>query len=105
MDNGGCARRRGDPSVRGRAAEKFGRLFVVMLLYSLCYGATLPLANVLIFRHAAKARVEAPSVFIWAPIAWALTGYFLTGLRQLGFTKSDGADALKLAAILSVAWP
>ena len=42
-------------------------------------------------------------MFLWAPIAWALVGYFLTGLRQAGITKSDGADALKLAAICSLA--
>jgi hypothetical protein len=42
-------------------------------------------------------------VFLWAPVAWALIGYFLTGLRQLRGTGGDGPDALYLAAILSVA--
>jgi MFS family permease len=77
--------------------EKFGPLFVVMLLYSMAYAATLPLANALVLRHAANA----PNVFIWAPVAWALVGYFLTGLRQAK-GAGDGSDCLYLAAILSV---
>jgi MFS family permease len=41
-------------------------------------------------------------VFLWAPVAWALVGYFLTGMRQVRKTGGDGPDALYLAAILSV---
>ena len=35
-------------------------------------------------------------------MAWALIGYFLTGLRQLWKLSGDGPDSLYLAAILSV---
>lgn len=79
-------------------SERFIPLFSIMFLYSMAYTATLPLANALIFRHAGP---SAPNVFIWAPIAWALAGYFLTGLRQMRGT-GDGSDCLYLAAILSV---
>ena len=78
--------------------QRFTPLFVVMLLYSMAYTATLPLANALIFRHAAP---QAAKIFIWAAIAWALAGYFLTGLRQIRGT-GDGNDCLYLAGILSV---
>ncbi len=86
--------------------EKFGGLFVTMFLYSLFYGATLPLVNGLVFRHVAETGVaEAtiiPWIFVWGPIGWSLTGYVLAGLRQWGITKADGSDALKLAAVLSL---
>ncbi|MHC4911530.1 MAG: MFS transporter, partial [Planctomycetota bacterium] len=65
--------------------RRFGSLFGVMLLYSLCYAATLPLVNSLMFAQLAENQldisVHSPGIFIWAPIAWALVGYFLTGWR------------------------
>jgi MFS family permease len=70
-----------------------------MLLYSLCYAATIPLVNALMFRHLPK---QAPDIFIWAPIAWALIGYFLTGWRSLRKREGDGSDCLWLASVLSV---
>ncbi|NUQ62762.1 MAG: MFS transporter [Pirellulales bacterium] len=80
--------------------QNFSRLFVVMLFYSICYAGTLPLANTVLFRHAAA---DQGKVFIWAPIAWALAGYFLTGWRNLRKGEGDGSDCLKLAAVLSLA--
>jgi len=41
-------------------------------------------------------------IFIWAPIAWALSGYFLTGWRWKFKTGAEGRDCLVLAAVLSV---
>jgi len=79
---------------------RFLGVFVVMLLYSFLYAATLVLVNVMVFRHVSGD--VAPKVFIWAPIAWALVGYFLTGLRQMRKAEGDGSDALYLAAVLSV---
>ncbi|MCX7008181.1 MAG: MFS transporter [Kiritimatiellaeota bacterium] len=81
--------------------QKFGSLFIVMLLYSTCYAATLPLANAMLFAHVK----DVPSqglVFIWAPIAWALVGYFLSGWRMLRKGENDGSDCMKLAAALSL---
>ena len=48
--------------------KTFGGLFVTMLGWSLCYAATMPLVNGVLFR-----RLDGLSgtVFIWAPIAWA----------------------------------
>jgi nucleoside transporter len=81
--------------------KTFGRLFVVMLLYSLCYAATIPLVNALMFRHLPDAD-KSSEIFIWAPIAWALIGYFLTGWRSLRKSEGDGSDCLALASALSV---
>ncbi len=86
--------------------RKFAGLFVVMLLYSLCFAATLPLVNSMMFRQLAANNLDvgaiSPKIFIWAPIAWALAGYFLTGCRWIFKTGEQGRDCLYLAAILSV---
>ena len=78
-----------------------------MFLYCLCYAATLPLANGMIFRHVAETNVDVmvitPWIFVWGNIGWALAGYVLAGLRHRAITKADGSDALKLAALLSAA--
>ena len=87
--------------------RKFGSLFLVMLLYALFFAATLPLVNSLMFYHLAKNEVDiaakSPYIFMWAPIAWALAGYFLTGWRWVFKTGEEGRDCLVLAAVLSFA--
>jgi len=84
----------------------FKSLFVVMFLYSLCYAATLPLANSIMFHHLAKNNldpgVHSKWIFIWAPVAWAFIGWSLTGWRWIFKTGELGKDCLYLAAILSV---
>ncbi len=84
----------------------FKSLFVVMFLYSLCYAATLPLANSIMFHHIAKNNldpgVHSKWIFIWAPVAWAFIGWSLTGWRWIFKTGEQGRDCLYLAAILSV---
>jgi nucleoside transporter len=91
---------------------KFWGMFWTMLAYSVCYTATLPLVNKVLFTHIPEdANIVFLSlpisvralVFLWAPVAWALVGYFLTGMRQVRKTGGDGPDALYLAAILSAA--
>jgi MFS family permease len=81
--------------------KTFGRLFVVMLLYSMCYTATLPLVFGLAFRYAPNPQLS-KKILIWAPVAWALIGYFLTGWRSLRKSEGDGSDCLWLASVLSV---
>jgi nucleoside transporter len=81
---------------------KFKPLFLVMLLYSMLYGATLPLVNLVMFRHLKEINTDAGSIFIWAPVAWALIGYMLSGWRNLRKAEGDGSDCLKFAALLSV---
>lgn len=86
--------------------RRFGSLFGVMLVYSLCYAATLPLVNSLMFAQLAENQldisVHSPGIFIWAPVAWALVGYFLTGWRWVFKTGGEGRDCLFLAGALSV---
>ena len=89
--------------------DTFKSLFVVMLLFSFCYAASLPLVNSLMFHQLGEvfsddtaADAASANIFIWAPIAWALVGYFLTGWRWKFKTGQQGRDCLYLAAILSV---
>ncbi len=85
--------------------KTFKSLFTVILLYSLCYAATLPLVNALMFFHLDKNGVDPAKssyIFVWAPVAWALAGYFLTGWRWVFKTAAEGRDCLVLAAVLSV---
>jgi nucleoside transporter len=85
----------------------FQSLFTVIFLYSLCFAATLPLVNSLMFYHLGQNNVDigrsSPYIFMWAPIAWALAGYFLTGWRWIFKTAEQGRDCLILGAVLSVA--
>jgi len=82
--------------------SKFKPLFLVMLGYSALYAATIPLVNSLMFSHLTDPGKQSPGIFIWAPVAWALVGYALTGWRNLRKGEGDGSDCLKFAAILSV---
>ncbi len=79
----------------------FKGLFSAMLLYSLFFAATMPLVNSLMFSHLTDVGAQSPKIFIWAPVAWALVGYFLTGWRWKFKTEGQGKDCLYLAAILS----
>lgn len=85
------------------AARKktFGSLFAAMGLYSLCYAATLPLVNSLMFCHLTNPGRQSPGIFIWAPIAWALVGWLLTGWRRLK-RRGDGSDCLVFAGVISL---
>ena len=58
--------------------DKFTPLLIVMLGYSVCYAATLPLVNAVLFAAKPDGATQA-KVFIWAPVAWALVGWSLTG--------------------------
>ncbi len=80
---------------------KFPGLFVVMGLYSLCYAATVPVVNSLMFSHLTDAASQSPNIFIWAPIAWVISGLLLTGWRRLK-GSGDGSDCLKLAGGISL---
>ncbi|OHB72080.1 MAG: hypothetical protein A2V70_20950 [Planctomycetes bacterium RBG_13_63_9] len=81
--------------------QKFMGLFVVMLFYSMCYAATMPLVNAVLFSQVEDGATQG-KVFIWAPIAWALVGYSLTGWRMTRKSEGDGSDCLTFASILSV---
>ncbi len=78
---------------------KFWGMFWTMLAYSVLYTATLPLVNKMLFGQLPSADTW---VFLWAPVSWALIGYFLTGFRQWFKLPGDGPDSLYLAAILSI---
>jgi nucleoside transporter len=85
---------------------KFWGMFWTMFAYSIFYTATLPLVNK-VLNHCFPADNQdlswvQPWVFLWAPVAWALIGYLLTGFRKLRNIGGDGPDSLYLASILSV---
>jgi len=79
--------------------QTFKGMFTVMFLWSLLYAATLPLVNAILFRHVVP-ETERGLVFLWAPVAWALVGYFLTGWRNVRGGEGDGSDCLLLSAVL-----
>ena len=89
--------------------EQFKPLLIVMFLYSLCYAATLPLVNAVLFAGTADIQdagvklATQGKVFIWAPIAWALVGWSLTGWRMTREKQGNGEDCLYFAAALSLA--
>ena len=89
--------------------KTFGSLFAAMFGWSLCYAGTMPLVNAALFAHMKEFATMFPSmkdvsgtVFIWAPIGWAIVGYSLSGWRMLRSGESDGSDAMILAAVLGV---
>jgi MFS family permease len=79
---------------------RFWGMFVTMFIYSICYTATIPLVVKMLY---AQLPAEDTWIFFWAPVSWALIGYFLTGMRQLRKTGGDGPDCLYLGALLSLA--
>lgn len=80
---------------------RFAGLFIIMFLYSVFYAATLPLVNAVLFTKVPDVASQG-KVFMWAPVAWAITGYFLTGWRWAFKTAEKGRDCLFLAAALSL---
>jgi MFS family permease len=82
--------------------KTFRGLFATMLGWSFCYAATMPLVNSVLFRYVQDTPTRG-KVFIWAPVAWALVGYALSGWRVLRKKESDGTDALVLSAFLGIA--
>ena len=49
--------------------KSFTGLFVTMLGWSVCYAATMPLVNAVLFRYVSDGVIQG-EVFIWAPVAW-----------------------------------
>jgi MFS family permease len=80
----------------------FWRLFGVMLCYSMCYAATMPLVNAVLFDMVPSHKYTQKLVFIWAPVAWALVGWFLSAWRWIFKTEGEGKDCLCMAGLLSV---
>ncbi len=81
--------------------RRFTPLLLVMFLYSLCYAATMPLINAVLFNATSDGATQG-KVFIWAPVAWALVGWSLTGWRLTRKTQGEGEDCLYYAAALSL---
>lgn len=84
--------------------KSFPGVFIAMFLYSLCYAATIPLVNGIMFAHVKEMGItsDGGSVFIWAPVAWATIGYILSGYRATRKVEGDQSDGLKLAALCSI---
>ncbi|MCS7237601.1 MAG: MFS transporter [Thermoguttaceae bacterium] len=79
----------------------FWPLFWVMLAQSTFYAATLPLVNAILFVNVKDAGTQA-LVFLWAPVAWALIGYVLTGWRWVFKTEREGRDCLIFGGVLAI---
>ena len=84
----------------------FRGMFCAMLVFSIFYTATPALVNKMLnlafpADDPGLAWVQ-PWVFLWAPVAWALVGFLLTGMRQVWKLGGDGPDCLYVAAALSL---
>jgi MFS family permease len=82
--------------------KSFIGIFFAMFFYSLCYAATIPLVNAIMFAHLGEINVDQGRIFIWAPVAWATIGYILSGYRATRKVEGDQSDGLKLAALCSI---
>ena len=80
---------------------KFWGMFWTMFAYSIFYTATLPLIATVLYGNKDIAGWDA-WVWLWAPVSWALVGYFLTGWRHVRKVGGDGPDSLYLTAFLSL---
>lgn len=83
-------------------ATAYGKLWPLMLAWSIFYAPTLALTNSLCFHHMPEAEKEFGLVRVWGTIGWIAVGWGLTGLRTSGLiTSFGGADSLWLGAALS----
>jgi nucleoside transporter len=89
--------------------HKFNTLFTTMFLFSLCYAATIPLVNSVMFSQVGRVlergsdayNLATKNIFIWAPLAWVLVGWALTGWRRIKGT-GEGNDCLIFAGFLAL---
>ena len=81
--------------------KTFNGLFLTMLGWSFCFAATMPLVNSVLFSRVSDVATQG-MVFIWAPVAWALVGYSLSGWRVLRKAESDGYRRPDLSAVLGL---
>lgn len=85
--------------------KSFASLFGFMLAYAMCYAATLPLVNALMFGRMAESQINLANsayIFVWAPVGWVLADYGLTTWRRAFPSQEQGRDCLVAAAVLSV---
>lgn len=82
--------------------RKFKGLFVLMMLYSLLYAATLPLTNSIMFSY--KEAVGAPEswVRVWGTLGWIGAGVGLTLWRQTSKSLKTVSDCLIMAGVASL---
>ena len=80
--------------------RSFRGMFLAMLLYSLCYGATLPLVNAVLFAHVHAIRRPRLGVHL-GPGGWALVGDSLSGSARCGRAKGRGRLLRRWPRVLS----
>jgi nucleoside transporter len=84
-------------------ATTYGKLWLLMLIWSLVYAPTLALTNSLCFHHMPEAEKEFGLVRVWGTIGWIAVNLGLSGLRATGLIAGlGGADSLWLGAALSI---
>jgi nucleoside transporter len=83
-------------------ATRFWTLFILMGLFSLCFGPTLALVNALAFAHIPDPEVDYFRVRVWGAISWVLAGWALTAWRRSGKWKVGGSDCLVLAGLFAL---
>ncbi|MFW6108764.1 MAG: MFS transporter, partial [bacterium] len=83
--------------------QTFGRLWLVMLIYSLLYAPTLALTASLAFHHLTDADRQFGTIRVFGTIGWIVAGLILTAWRTLAGDDSPPNDMLLLAGYLSFA--
>ncbi|HEY3129957.1 MAG TPA: MFS transporter [Acidobacteriota bacterium] len=83
----------------------YGRLWPMMLAWSMVYAPTLALTNSLCFHHMPEAEKDFGLVRVWGTIGWIAVGLALSSLRGMApnlLARLGGADSLWVAGVLSL---
>ena len=81
----------------------FGQMYVVLLVYSLCYMPTMALTNSLSFRQMKDPRQEFGAIRVLGTLGWIVAGLALTALGGIIAVKVEPtAIPIQMAAIASI---
>lgn len=81
----------------------FGPMYVILLVYSLCYMPTMALTNSLSFRQMKDPRQDFGSIRVLGTLGWIVAGLSLTALGAVIAVKVEPtAIPIRMAAIASV---
>jgi len=85
--------------------SSFAAIYVVLLVYSLCYMPTMALTNALAFRQMKDPKEDFGSIRVLGTAGWIVAGLFLNALGKLPSYQGIEATAvpIRVAAICSIA--
>jgi nucleoside transporter len=87
------------------SAQTSGKMWPLILGWSLLYAPTLALTNSITFHHLPDAEKKFGLVRVFGTLGWIAVAFLLSGMRRLfpeqGFFGLQGADSLWLGGVLS----